>query len=1129
MTAEQLEIVASLKQLFASGIKLFNAKPIKGMQFFINNKFVEPDHQSIAFFLRSTPQLGKPAIGDFLGDGSAENIKIMRVFIDQLDFAGIDFVEALRLFLQSFRLPGEAQKIDRLMEKFADRYCEGNPTIFAKADTAYTLAFSVIMLNTDQHSNQIKHRMDKNAFIKNNRGINDEGDLPEEFLGAIFDEISNNEIVMEDEGKVAKISMGWGAGDLNETKRMEIYKKEVVTIQKKSHIAMTSSKRSVAAPFKTAIGRDLARPMFVLSSWAIMAALSLQFEASPHTKSLTQSRIVELCLSGFAGGVKISCLFNLETERDAYVTSLSKLTNLNNFQAITQKNISAIMTLVTVGQSLAEDMHKSWIHVVRAISQLEKMQTTILGNHELDTKSSNPSLKATPVTPLLIEFCKEMQSQTSIIVIDKIFTSSVNLTAPSIIQFFKAVCQVCLDEVGLDSSGKQVSSHPPRLYLLQKIVEISYYNMHRIRFEWTMIWRILQPHFNLVACHPNQNVATFAVDSLRQLGMKILEREELGHFSSQHEYLKSFEWIIKHTHSHPIRELILNSVLQMINAKAESIRSGWKSIFQALVKCAQTDDKMAIQAFSIIQMTFKKHFELLVSANVFVDLVSCLAEFALIKGQGVVHDEQVMGSIQLLQSCTKSLMHRAEDEIGIKARRSNVSIAHPSSAVMLTSPHAPLINNLPLQPYLMESGLVSEEHFYLSWFPILSAFSRVVCESDGVLVRTHTMETLFESLKCSGHLFGAIYWKAIHRNVISPIFDDLCESSNIESNAAVLILGLRLLVDLISLHFDIIIDRNEESTYEFLQQSLDSMVDMIGKRDEKVASTGQICFHQFLINNSDKLMRVKSLGWLVTRIERAFSMTLPWELVICELDSQAVPIPAQKESPAMAKTLLAARDAAHRFGKTLLLDQLNFEQTIIKCVTHLELIQTMREFCLTIIQVDGTSISCISQIQTEDRQRLLACVYSSYAMARAFNYNIPLRNAIYKRGWVPQLPNLVKQETVSLQTYLLMLFATLSSTTVENGVIIDETCDLMERCVDFVNDLNKNQRDLISWSPTLVLVYKEVIASSTHPTIAPHLPRFYKYAIKLMACDHPPLKNVLQEFLTQISDVLFDGPKWVSQ
>lgn len=35
-----------------------------------------------------------------------------------------------REFLWSFRLPGEAQKIDRMMEAFAKRYCDQNPEMF---------------------------------------------------------------------------------------------------------------------------------------------------------------------------------------------------------------------------------------------------------------------------------------------------------------------------------------------------------------------------------------------------------------------------------------------------------------------------------------------------------------------------------------------------------------------------------------------------------------------------------------------------------------------------------------------------------------------------------------------------------------------------------------------------------------------------------------------------------------------------------------------------------------------------------------------------------------------------------------------------------------------------------------
>jgi len=38
-----------------------------------------------------------------------------------------------RQFLWSFRLPGEAQKIDRMMECFAERYCELNPDVFTSS------------------------------------------------------------------------------------------------------------------------------------------------------------------------------------------------------------------------------------------------------------------------------------------------------------------------------------------------------------------------------------------------------------------------------------------------------------------------------------------------------------------------------------------------------------------------------------------------------------------------------------------------------------------------------------------------------------------------------------------------------------------------------------------------------------------------------------------------------------------------------------------------------------------------------------------------------------------------------------------------------------------------------------
>ncbi|XP_046857715.1 brefeldin A-inhibited guanine nucleotide-exchange protein 1-like [Xenia sp. Carnegie-2017] len=102
-------------------------------------------------------------IRELIGDPVQYEREIMYAYIDQLDFTGTNLVQALRLFLHNFRLPGDARKIDRLMEKFASRLCETNPNddVFASADAAYVLAYSIIMLTTDQHSSQVKLKITK--------------------------------------------------------------------------------------------------------------------------------------------------------------------------------------------------------------------------------------------------------------------------------------------------------------------------------------------------------------------------------------------------------------------------------------------------------------------------------------------------------------------------------------------------------------------------------------------------------------------------------------------------------------------------------------------------------------------------------------------------------------------------------------------------------------------------------------------------------------------------------------------------------------------------------------------------------------------------------------------------------
>lgn len=61
-------------------------------------------------------------IGEYLGHHEEFPLSVMHAYVDSMKFSGMKFDTAIRELLKGFRLPGEAQKIDRIMEKFAERY-----------------------------------------------------------------------------------------------------------------------------------------------------------------------------------------------------------------------------------------------------------------------------------------------------------------------------------------------------------------------------------------------------------------------------------------------------------------------------------------------------------------------------------------------------------------------------------------------------------------------------------------------------------------------------------------------------------------------------------------------------------------------------------------------------------------------------------------------------------------------------------------------------------------------------------------------------------------------------------------------------------------------------------------------
>ncbi|XP_067620728.1 uncharacterized protein step isoform X2 [Eurosta solidaginis] len=179
----------SKEKQMSIGRKKFNMDPKKGIEYLVENRLLRHDPQDVAHFLYKGEGLNKTAIGDYLGEKNDFNEDVLKAFVALHDFTNLILVQALRQFLWSFRLPGEAQKIDRMMECFAQRYCQLNPDIFTNTDTCYVLSFAIIMLNTSLHNPSVKDKPTVEQFISMNRGINNGGDLPRALLESLYESI----------------------------------------------------------------------------------------------------------------------------------------------------------------------------------------------------------------------------------------------------------------------------------------------------------------------------------------------------------------------------------------------------------------------------------------------------------------------------------------------------------------------------------------------------------------------------------------------------------------------------------------------------------------------------------------------------------------------------------------------------------------------------------------------------------------------------------------------------------------------------------------------------------------------------------------------------------------------------
>ncbi|KFA77076.1 hypothetical protein S40288_07970 [Stachybotrys chartarum IBT 40288] len=190
------------KKIIIKGASKFNEKPKAGLAYLEAQGIISDvkDPVQVARFLKGTSRVSKSVLGDFLSKRGNE--LILESFMALFDFSGKRVDDALRVLLETFRLPGEAPLIATIVECFAEKYCAGNtPEEVADKDAVFILTYAIILLNTDQHNPNLKpqKRMTFEDFSRNLRGQNKGGNFSPEYLREIFDSIKSNEIILPDE------------------------------------------------------------------------------------------------------------------------------------------------------------------------------------------------------------------------------------------------------------------------------------------------------------------------------------------------------------------------------------------------------------------------------------------------------------------------------------------------------------------------------------------------------------------------------------------------------------------------------------------------------------------------------------------------------------------------------------------------------------------------------------------------------------------------------------------------------------------------------------------------------------------------------------------------------------------
>eukprot|EP00698_Gefionella_okellyi_P006258 TRINITY_DN15648_c0_g1_i1.p1 TRINITY_DN15648_c0_g1~~TRINITY_DN15648_c0_g1_i1.p1 ORF type:complete len:1255 (+),score=288.83 TRINITY_DN15648_c0_g1_i1:53-3817(+) len=333
---------------------------------------IGPSLADLAVLFRTHGTVSTVKLSEYFSNPA--NIDALQAFADSYDFRGLGFVQAMREYLCGYKLPREAQQIDRCVEAFSRKYHHDNPTVLDSPDAAYVLAFAVIMLHTDLYNPLVKNKMTLQHFMRNCRPAA-EGDpeYSEEFMTAVFNDVASMKIPFATDGfLLADVTERW------------------VTLVRRS-----CQFQPKALPPACAVARD----MFACIWGQVAAAISAVFDAAES------SNVLNMSIQGFYSCARIAAHHGMDEVLDNLIITLCKLSKLlepeNAVHTLRghEKSKAAAVALFDLAREDGNHLREAWRKVVDCIMRLNSdglLAPLLKLDEDVEREMSDAVLLASP-------------------------------------------------------------------------------------------------------------------------------------------------------------------------------------------------------------------------------------------------------------------------------------------------------------------------------------------------------------------------------------------------------------------------------------------------------------------------------------------------------------------------------------------------------------------------------------------------------------------------------------------------------------------------------------------------------------------------------------------------------------